>query len=383
LVKLQPEELLEQASVATGLDDFGPPSFREGLEVLVDSAERESGLHDEGRARLARMIQSRLENRLHLYDWHAREPTIGEGVIPAPVFVIGLWRTGTTILSYVLAQDHDQRSLRRWEASIPCPPPGLDDDADRERVARLEAQIARQHEATPELAAINIQEADGPTECVLPMSHEFKSLLFDCSLHIPSFYEWNRAADQRSTYELHRAVLQLLQWREPPNRWQLKAPAHTLSLPALLEVYPDARFVVPHRDPSVSLASACDFWELQMQTFTDKVDTHALGAHWLDVYCDALACLQTFLDELVDPARVVELQYSELRDTLGAVGRIYDELGLTLTAETEQRMADFLAHHRPGQHGTHDYSLESYGLDPDEVAARFAPWVERFAIEVR
>jgi hypothetical protein len=383
VVKLRADDLLEQAAANTRLDDFGPPSFREGLDVLIDAAERESGLHDEGRDLLGRMIRSRLENRLQLYDWHRREPAIGDEPIPAPVFVIGLWRTGTTILSYLLAQDRDSRSLRRWEAACPCPPPGIDPDADRARVARLEAQIAQQHAATPELAAINIQEAEGPTECVLTLSHEFKSLLFDCSLHIPSFYEWNRAADQRSAYELHRATLQLLQWKTPPNRWQLKAPAHTLSLPALLQVYPDARFVVPHRDPSVSLASACDFWELQMRAFTPRVDTEALGEHWLAVNCDALECLQVFLDELVDSARVVELQYAELRDPLGAVGRIYDELEIPMTAETEQRMADFLARHRPGQHGAHEYSLERYGLDPERVAARFAPWVEHFAIEVR
>ena len=131
------------------------------------------------------------------------------------MFVIGLWRTGTTILSYLLAQDPDSRSLRRWEAAIPCPPPGLDPAADRTRIERLDAQIARQHEATPELAAINIQEAEGPTECVLTLSHEFKSQLFDCSLHIPSFYDWNRSTDQRSAYEHHLATLQLLQWKEP------------------------------------------------------------------------------------------------------------------------------------------------------------------------
>jgi hypothetical protein len=382
-VSLDADVLLEQAAESTGLDDFGPSSFREGLDVLIDSAARESRLHDDGRALLGAMIRSRLVNRLELYDWHRRHPEIGDEQVSRPVFVIGLWRTGTTILSYVLAQDPASRSLRRWEAALPCPPPGLDPAADRDRIERLEAQIARQHEATPELAAINIQEAEGPTECVLTLSHEFKSLLFDCSLHVPSFYEWNRKVDQRSAYELHLATLQLLQWQEPAERWQLKAPAHTLSLPALLEVYPDARFVVPHRDPSVSLASACDFWALQMRSFTDDLDMDALGSHWLDVYCDALECLQRFLDEQVDPARVVELQYSALRDTLGAVARIYNELELPMTADADRRMVDFLADHRPGRHGTHEYSLEQYGLDPAEVAARFAPWVERFGIEVR
>jgi hypothetical protein len=375
------DDLLDGAASATSLDDFGPSSFREGLEILVDAAEREADLNNDGRALLGSMIHTRLVNRLQLYEWHRRHPEIGSQEIPAPTFVIGLWRTGTTILSYLLAQDPDNRSLARWEAAIPCPPPGLDAAADHERLERLQLQIAGQHDATPELAAINIQEADGPTECVLVLSHEFKSLLFDCSLYIPSFYEWNRSADQRSAYEHHRATLQLLQWKKPPHRWQLKAPAHTMSLDALQCVYPDARFVVIHRDPSTSLASACDFWELQMRSFTDDVDTTALGAHWLRIYVDALTHLQTFLDERPAAGRVVELQYAELKDPLAAVGRIYDALGIALTQEADRRMRRFLADHQPGKHGRHEYALERYGLDQAGVAERFRPWCDRFGIE--
>lgn len=380
-MKLRADDLLASAASAAALDDFGPPSFREGLEVLVDAAEREANLTDAGRALLASMIQTRLVNRLQLYDWHRRHPEIAAQPIPAPTFIIGLWRTGTTVLSYLLAQDPDNRSLARWEAAIPCPPPGLDAAADEERLERLELQIAGQHEATPELAAINIQEADGPTECVLVLSHEFKSLLFDCSLHIPSFYDWNRSADQRSAYEHHRATLQLLQWKKPPHRWQLKAPAHTMSLDALRTVYPDARFVVIHRDPSTSLASACDFWELQMRSFTDDIDTTALGRHWFLIYVDALTRLQAFLDERHDAGRVVELQYAELRDPISAVARIYDQLEIPLTTDAAQRMHRFLRTHQPGRQGNHVYALERYGLDLTDVAARFQPWCDRFEIE--
>ena len=381
-MNLSAERLLDDAQMETGLEDFGPPSFREGLGVLIDAAETEAGLNEGGRARLAAMIRSRLENRLRLYDWHGRHPEIATQDVPEPVFVIGLWRTGTTILSYLLAQDPERRSLLRWEAAAPCPPPGLDPPADRARIDRVAEQIAEQHRLTPELAAINIQEPQGPTECVLTLSHEFKSQLFDTSLHIPSFYRWNRSVDQRSAYEFHKATLQLLQWRRPPNRWHLKAPAHTLSLHALAAVYPDARYVVVHRDPAVSLASACDFWELQMRAFTDRVDTSAVGRHWLGIFIDALDDLARFLDK-TPPASVVELSYEDLRDPIAAVGRIYDHLGLPLTATAETRMAGFLAEHRPGRHGTHEYSLQRYGLDPGQVAAAFGPYVERLSIERR
>jgi len=374
-------ELLAAAADAKGLDDFGPATFLDGLEVLIGAAEAEAGLGDAGRERLAAMIRTRLENRLDLYDWHARHPEIAEEEISSPTFVIGLWRTGTTILSYLLAQDPERRSLRRWEATFPCPPPGVDLDADRRRAERLERQIARQHEEMPELATINIQEADGPTECVLTLSHEFKSLLFDCSLHIPSFYDWNRRTDQVSAYEHHRATLQLLQWKQPPNRWQLKAPAHTLALDALVRVYPDARFIVVHRDPAVSLASACHFWELQMESFTEAVDLHAVGANWLRIYADAMGDLADFRDRH-DPAALVDLQYAELRRPLGAVAKVYDRFGLPFTADADARMRGFLAGHQPGRNGPHRYTLERYGLDRGAVAERFRPYCDRFGVTV-
>lgn len=371
MVTLAPDQLLEAACVATGLDYFGPDSFRPGLDALVAAADREARLSDEGHAQLIAMIGSRLRNRLHIYDWHRRYPEIAEQEVPAPVFVVGLWRTGTTIMSYLLAQDPARRSLLRWEAAEPAPPPGTDPVADRARIDRVASVIDRQRRASPQLAAVNIQEPEGPTECVLTLSHEFKSQLFDTMLHIPSYYRWNRDTDQRSAYEHHKATLQLLQWKRPPSSWHLKAPAHTLSLPALSAVYPDARFVVVHRDPAVSLASACDFWELQMRTFSNHVDTEALGAHWLDVYADALTDLERFLS-VTPPERVLVLQYSELRDPLAAIARMYNHLNLTLTEEARERMTQAFNAHRPGKHGKHEYSLDRFGLTEADVNERLS-----------
>ena len=378
---LDAERLVEEAAAARGLDDFGPPSYRAGLDALIAAAESEARLSDPGRVQLAAMIRSRLENRLELYDWRRRHPEIAAERVTAPVVVVGLWRTGTTILSYLLAQDPTSRSLRRWEAAIPCPPPGLDPAADAERLARLERQIARQHESMPELAAINLQEADGPTECVLTTSHEFKGQLFDCSLHIPSYYAWNRRTDQRSAYEHHLATLQLLQWKQPADRWMLKAPSHTLSLDALVSVYPDARLVASHRDPTISLASACDFWERQMQSFSDDIDLRALGAHWADVFEDAMGCLIDFHDRHRDRAPL-DLPYETLRSPMRAVETIYSAFDLRLTDDTRTRMEAFLTEHRSGKHGAHAYSLDRYGLDRDALLERYRPYIDRFDVRI-
>jgi hypothetical protein len=381
MTTLTAEALLEDAVAAKGLDTFGPSTFYEGLVTLIEAAESEARLSEAGRRQLAAMIRTRLENRLELYDWHRRHPEIAAERVEAPVVIVGLWRTGTTILSYLLAQDPASRSLRRWEASFPCPPPGWDPAADVARIERLEHQIARQHEATPELAAINIQEATGPTECVLTLSHEFKSQLYDCSLFIPSFYDWNRRTDQRSAYEHHLATLQLLQWKEPGSRWMLKAPSHTLSLDALVSVYPDARLVVSHRDPTVSLASACDFWELQMRSFSDDLDLHAIGELWTRIFDDAMTSLVDFHDR--HPDVMVDLPYEVLREPMTAVETIYSAFDLPLTDDTRSSMQTFLDEHRAGQHGAHSYTLDRYGLDRSTLVERFRPYIDRFDIAVK
>jgi hypothetical protein len=381
MTRLDAASLLEEAVADKGLDTFGPPTFLPGLQVLVGAAEAEARLSEAGRQQLAGMIRTRLANRLELYDWHHRHPEIAAERVEAPVVIVGLWRTGTTILSYLLAQDPDSRSLRRWEASYPSPPPGWDPAADAQRIERLERQIARQHESMPELAAINIQEATGPTECVLTLSHEFKSQLYDASLYIPSFYDWNRRTDQRSAYEHHLATLQLLQWKEPATRWMLKAPAHTLSLDALVSVYPDARLVVSHRDPAVSLASACDFWERQMRTFSDDLDLVAIGELWARIYDDAIACLIDFHGRHRDT--MVDLQYEVLRTPMSAVQAIYDAFDLVLTEDAASRMRAFLERHRSGQHGVHTYSLERYGLDRAALLERFRPYIEYFDVAIK
>ena len=381
MTRLDAASLLEEVVSDKGLDTFGPPSFLPGLQMLIEAAEAEARLSEAGRQQLAGMIRTRLANRLELYDWHHRHPEIAAERVEAPVVIVGLWRTGTTILSYLLAQDPDSRSLRRWEASYPCPPPGWDPDADAQRIERLDRQIARQHESMPELAAINIQEATGPTECVLTLSHEFKSQLYDASLYIPSFYDWNRRTDQRSAYEHHLATLQLLQWKEPATRWMLKAPAHTLSLDALVSVYPDARLVVSHRDPAVSLASACDFWERQMRTFSENLDLVAIGELWARIYDDAMACLIDFHGRHRDT--MLDLQYEVLRTPMSAVEAIYDAFDLELTHDAASRMREFLEHHRSGQHGVHTYSLERYGLDRASLLERFRPYIDYFDVAIK
>jgi hypothetical protein len=109
-------DLLDAARTATGLDDFGDDSFREGLHRLVTSVNAESQLSRFGSSAIPAMFIGLLSNRLQVEDWYRRHPEIDEQEIADPVFVTGLPRTGTTALGHMLALDPNTRVLRGWEA---------------------------------------------------------------------------------------------------------------------------------------------------------------------------------------------------------------------------------------------------------------------------
>src|SRR5258708_24134106 len=118
-----PQDLMAEATAQTGLDDFGDDSFREGLEILVRSLHDEARLNAVGEAFLYPRIVGHLAQRLQVEDWYRRRPEIDDVPIEAPLIGLGLPRTGSPALSFLLAQDPHIRSLRQWEPPQPRPPP--------------------------------------------------------------------------------------------------------------------------------------------------------------------------------------------------------------------------------------------------------------------
>ena len=159
--------------------------------------------------------------------------------------------------SFLLAQDPARRSLRVWEAGQPCPPPETATEHTDPRIAVAQAGIDFTNEMFPGFAGMLPTAADGPQECLVPMALDFRSLMFEGMALIPSYSAWLLQCDMEPAYRYHQRVLKLLQWRCPPKRWWLKSPAHMLSIDALDAVYPDARFVMTHRDVGKVLPSVC------------------------------------------------------------------------------------------------------------------------------
>ena len=128
---IQIGQLIEAAVTRVGSDDFGGDTWREGLDVLVGSLAADSALNELGESVMTDQIVGLLVNRLEVEQWYARHPEIEEQDIVAPLFGLGLPRTGSTALSFLLASDTARRSLRTWEAGRPCPPPETANRAQR------------------------------------------------------------------------------------------------------------------------------------------------------------------------------------------------------------------------------------------------------------
>ena len=376
------DRLLEAASAATGgLDDFGDPSFRDGLEVLIRSGAEEGRLTPIGEAALEGMSVGSLCARLRVVDWHASHPELRTTAVERPIFLIGLPRTGTTALSHLLSVDPANRSLLNWEVNEPVPPAGADWRNDPRFLAALEAPDIFEM-VNPEFKAIHHDPVDMPIECATVLGQHFRSLHLSTTFFVPSYMEWVRTVDHRPAYEWHRSVLQVLQSGHG-GRWQLKSPVHLIDPASLLAVYPDARFVITHRDPVEIVASVCSLARSLGGTFSDADWTDYVRTVWPEVVAELVDHQLAFRAEQEAAGygdAFVDVPYSSLvTDPIGAVRDLYAALDEPFTDEAEAAMRTHTQTHVKDRFGRHSYSLEEWGLDRDVLTERFGPYLDRSA----
>ncbi len=377
---LAADRLVAAACERAGSDDFGGDTWREGLDVLVHSLSTESDLNAMGTEAMGDQIVGHLANRLRIEQWYAAHPEIDDQQIVAPLFGLGLPRTGSTALSFLLSRDPSRRSLRVWEAAEPCPPPESATEHTDPRIAAAQAGIDFTNEMFTGFSEMLPTAADGPQECILPMALEFRSLVFEGMAAVPSYTEWLLQCDMTPAYRYHRRVLKLLQWRCPPDRWWLKSPAHMLSIDALTTVYPDARFVMTHRDVGRVLPSVCALYQTLREVLAEHTDPVAIGTHSSRVWRTALTRLIEFRDAGND-ARFADLSFEDVqRDPLGQVERLYAALGDDLADEARRRMRAWWEGSAGPRGGPGNYPMAPFGLDPGDIAVQFAFYHRRFAV---
>jgi hypothetical protein len=376
---MEVDALIAAACRDTGLDDLGAESYREGLDVLVGSLEHEAQLTEVGQLALESNITGNLANRLRVTDWVTHHLEVVDDGIERPIFILGMPRTGTTLLSYLYDADPVTRSLMRWESANSVPPPETATFTSDPRIEATRESSTMLDALNPGFKAIHYEAPDGPTECVAVLSQDFKSILWETIANVPSYGKWVSACDYTSAYEYHRRVLQLLQSRAP-GRWVLKSPGHRLALDALTRVYPDARFVVTHRDPVKVVASVCSLIRSLSGTFSDGDHQAYIADHWAEVLTEMVTRVEDFRSRH-DDAVFVDVAYDDLvGDPIDTMDVIYEALGEELTADAEAAMTAHAASNRQGKYGKHAYALADLGLDRGALEERFADYRSRYDI---
>jgi Sulfotransferase family len=370
------DELVDAACARVGEDDFGGAWFRSGLDQLVESVNADVVLTPMGVQVIEGWIVKLLTNRLRIEGWYRQHPEVADTIIGGPTLVVGLPRTGTTALVGMLAEDERFRALRQWEASTPCPPPELETEATDPRVDE-----ARQLAASlpPELAEMHLLDPLGPEEDFDVVGLGFRGGHFGGFWPLYQYPNWWLECDMASTFEYHARVLRLLGSRRPPNHWLLKNPCHLFQLDAFARQYPDARFVMTHRDPRRAIPSLCSLEMLSFGAVTESVDPHRHGAFQLQFWAEGMRRALAAREQIGEH-RFLDVFHTDLvRDPMGEIRRIYAFLERDLDPAASTAIERYVRRAAHGA-GRHEYTAEQFGLHMAELTEHFTDYTARFEV---
>jgi hypothetical protein len=381
-VTLEPAPLLESAAAETGLTDFGADDFIARLEVLCRSLRDESGLNDAGRLAQSMLLTGLLRNRLLLQNLLTEHPEIRHERIDRPIIICGLPRTGTTHLHNLMSSDPALRSLPYWESLEPVLPEKERPAAGEPdpRIERTALGLGFLDVALPEFKRMHEMTVDHVHEEIQLLAIDISTMLFETISPMPSWRDDYLGTDQRSSYNYLKTILQALQWLRGGSRWILKSPQHLEQFPALAATFPDATFVVTHRDPVSVTTSMLTMLAYSARLGHDTVDLELIGSYWADRLRRMLGACVAYRDVL--PARhSMDMQFDEfMNDDMAMVKRIYDLADQPFTDGARAAMTDFMRAHPRGRHGGVIYDLSQFGLDRKELRESFRFYIERFEV---
>jgi Sulfotransferase family len=370
------DSLVDDARTLTGAPEDEPFEHLAALAELSAALDSEADLTSEGRVAVRQSLVSSLAIQVDMRRRLASDPHVARQPIVRPVFIIGLLRTGTTLVHNLLAQHPGLRCPNLWELMTPGGPNDPLSNAAAARAAQ--AYVDDYYRHAPELPKIHFLDSCRPDECHRLTANSFRSMVFWMRFHVPGYARWLDAQDQRPAYRSHRSQLQAILWRMPGGVPVLKCPFHLWYLDALLDTYPDARFVHLHRSPTVSVPSTCSLSAVIRGARSDRVDRMEIGRFWLAQVERGLSRVMAARDGCLSSRPVLDIRYPDLvADPLAAVARICEFLEVPLTNQAANRMRRYLAENPAGRHGEHRYTAEEFGLRAADLDERFADYRKR------
>lgn len=379
-LELTPAALMAAASSETGLTEFGDSWFLEPLEVLCRSLRDEAGLSPLGVTMTWSQLVGLLKNRLQLEKLIADHPEIEQERIARPVIIAGLPRTGTTHLHNLLSADPGLRHLPYWESLEPVLPEAERGVIPDPRLERARSSLELVNAAMPHFAAMHEMTFDHAHEEIQLLALTFSTMLFETLAPTPSYRDWLGTHDQAPAYSYLKRALQALQWSRGTGRWVLKSPQHLAQFRTLLATFPDATFVITHRDPVSVTTSMATMAAYTARLQLAQVDPVRIGRYWAQRVEDLLnACARD--RHLLPAAQSIDVRFDDfMADEWGTVEDIYRAAGHPLTDEARACMREFMRDHPRGRHGRVAYRADVLGLDVDERRTALASYSLAFGL---
>jgi sulfotransferase family protein len=374
-LELTPEALLQNAIERTGLDDWGDPAFRAHLEVLCKSLQEQAKLSAVGLAMTFEQLVGNLVNRLRLEALVTAHPEIEDVPIERPIIICGLPRTGTTHLHNLIAADPAIRYLPYWESLEPFPAPDEDEQFVRDR---CQAGLDIVNTSMPEFKRMHEMTVDHAHEEIQLLANDLSTMLFETQYHVPDYATYYKSHDQSPSYAYLKRSMQALQWLRGGTRWVLKSPQHLEQFGVLLKTFPDATFVVTHRDPVEVLKSMVTMISYSSRMACDHPDAVKISRNWVDRADDLLnGCLR---DRHVLPsAQSIDVNFEDfMADEQATVAAIYALADQPYDERARVAMAEFCRDHPRGRHGGVIYAPNELGLDTNALAKQFDGYRARF-----
>jgi len=395
-VEFKPEKLLKQASEEMGLSDFGDESFREPFGVLVKALEEEGNLNPVGRFVQYERVLNTLKNRLRVSEYIRLHPEILDEEILAPAAIVGLPRTGTTMLHRVLASDQRFFAPLWYEVRNPAPFMDWDPDVKDERLTLAEAEVAALLEANPEIAAIHPMDPLGADEDILLLEHSFYSTVPNAFCNLPSYQEWLFSHDNQPGYDYLKVLLQGLQWQkkkgqkrkgqketqskedsEANKKWLLKTPHHLHFLDCLLKTFPDIQIIQTHRDPLDTIPSITSFNYNLWITQADEVDKSLVGEQWGGMFARGLQHAMQVREQHKD--QFIDIGFKTLlAEPIETTNAIFDFIGVPTTDESLSAMQQHRDENQRDSRPAHEYSIEDFGFSEAGLKQQFTNYRAEF-----
>ncbi len=375
--KLTTSQVLEIASMATGgLTDAGDPYHREGLEAVLSSA-RVSQLTYSGRRRVNDMAWNAVAGRMRLVEHQRRHPERFGGPLRPPFLIMGMARTGTTLLHHLLSLDPAFHGPPMWEMQYPFPP---DDGPDDRRELAWRYFDQYQARTGGSYNHIHYVEPDDPEECTKIQLGQFVNGLFWAAAPLHEYADWlaDRGPDLLDdAYREYRHFLEILQWQHPDQALALKAPSHTAALAAIDRNVPEAMLIHTVRHPRS--------WVLSSNSLIYQ--GHRMTARRMDLARTVETNLASMemswakhrRERDSTGARIIDVHYDDLMaDPVAAVRSIYEFHGVDWPEGHDQTLRRHLEANPQHKHGAHRYTPADFGLTDGAIAERLADYIDHF-----